>query len=80
LNPFGKYKLTGDPGAVLTYSGSGDAISTPSGSQLGVSQLVIEGFQLKGNPQATAGIHLLPTNYHVGQPSASPALASHNFF
>ena len=29
LNPFGKYKLSGDPGAVLTYTGSGDAITTP---------------------------------------------------
>jgi hypothetical protein len=62
LNPFGQYKLSGDPGAILTYSGSGDAISTPIGAQPGASQLLIEGFQLKGNSKATAGIHLLPTN------------------
>jgi nitrous oxidase accessory protein NosD len=62
LNPFGRYKLTGDPGAILTYSGSGDAISTPIGVQPGASQLLIEGFQLKGNVRAAAGIHLLPTN------------------
>jgi nitrous oxidase accessory protein NosD len=62
LNPFGKYKLTGDPGAVLTYTGNGDAIMTPVGQQPGYSQLLIEGFQLKGNPHASAGIHLMPTN------------------
>ena len=62
LNPFGRYKLTGDPGAILTYAGSGDAISTPIGVQPGASQLLIEGFQLKGTARATAGIHLLPTN------------------
>src|ERR1700733_3335779 len=28
LNPFGKYKLSGDPGAVITYTGSSDAINT----------------------------------------------------
>jgi parallel beta-helix repeat protein len=62
LNPFGKYKLSGDPGAVLTYTGSGDAITTPVGSLAGSSQLLIEGFQLLGNPHAAAGIHMLPTN------------------
>jgi nitrous oxidase accessory protein NosD len=62
LNPFGKYKLTGDPAAVLTYTGTGDAIITPVGQQPGYSQLLIEGFQLKGNPHASAGIHLMPTN------------------
>ena len=62
LNPFGKYKLSGDPGAVLSYTGSGDAITTPVGSLAGSSQLLIEGFQLRGNPRAAAGIHLLPTN------------------
>ncbi len=62
LNTFGTYKLTGDPGAVLTYSGTGDAITTSIGNQPGSSQLLIEGFQLKGNPHAASGIHLLPTN------------------
>jgi parallel beta-helix repeat protein len=62
LNAFGTYKLSGDPGAVLTYSGSGDAITTSIGNQAGSSQLLIEGFQLRGNPHATSGIHLLPTN------------------
>jgi hypothetical protein len=62
LISFGEYKLSGDPGAVLTFSGSGDAIATPIGGTPGVSQLLIEGFQLKGNGRATAGIHLLPTN------------------
>ncbi len=62
LNPFGRYKLSGDPGAILTYTGTGDAISTTIGVQPGASQLLIEGFQLKGNERATAGIHLLPTN------------------
>ncbi len=57
LNPFGKYKLSGDPGAVVTYTGSGDAISTPVNNLQGSSQLLIEGFQLRGNPHATAGIH-----------------------
>jgi parallel beta-helix repeat protein len=62
LNPFGKYKLSGDPGAVLTYTGSGDAITTPIKDLQGFSQLLIEGFQLQGNPHAASGIHTLPTN------------------
>jgi nitrous oxidase accessory protein NosD len=62
LHPFGKYKLSGDPGAVLAYTGTGDAIRTPVGSLAGSSQLLIEGFQLIGNPHAAAGIHMLPTN------------------
>jgi Right handed beta helix region len=62
LNPFGKYKLSGDPGAVLSYSGSGDAIITTINNLSGSSQLLIEGFQLLGNPHASAGIHTLPTN------------------
>jgi parallel beta-helix repeat protein len=62
LNPFGKYKLGGDPGAVLTYTGKGDAINTTIGIQPGASQLLIEGFQLAGNAHAGAGIHLMPTN------------------
>jgi parallel beta-helix repeat protein len=62
LNTFGTYKLNGDPAAVLNYSGTGDAITTSIGNQPGASQLLIEGFQLRGNPHAAAGIHLLPTN------------------
>lgn len=62
LNPFGKYKLSGDPGAVITYTGSGDAINTHANNMQGSSQLLIEGFQLKGNPHAMAGIHTMPTN------------------
>jgi parallel beta-helix repeat protein len=62
LNTFGTYKLSGDAGAVLNYSGSGDAITTSIGNQPGASQLLIEGFQLRGNPHASSGIHLLPTN------------------
>ncbi len=62
LNPFGKYKLSGDPGAVITYTGSGDAINTHANNMQGSSQLLIEGFQLKGNPHANAGIHTMPTN------------------
>ena len=62
LNPFGKYKLSGDPGAVVTYTGTGDAITTPVNNLQGSSQLLIEGFQLRGNPHATAGIHTMPTN------------------
>jgi parallel beta-helix repeat protein len=62
LNPFGKYKLSGDPGAVLTYTGSGDAIMTPVTNLAGSSQVLIEGFQLIGNPRATSGIHMMPTN------------------
>jgi hypothetical protein len=62
LNAFGKYKLSGDPGAVLTYSGTGDAIITPVSNLQGSSQLLIEGFQLLGNPHAASGIHTLPTN------------------
>jgi nitrous oxidase accessory protein NosD len=62
LNTYGRYKLSGDPGAVLTYTGSGDAITTSIGDQPGYSQLLIEGFQLKGNPHAASGIHMLPTN------------------
>jgi nitrous oxidase accessory protein NosD len=62
LNTYGRYKLSGDPGAILTYTGSGDAITTSIGDQPGYSQLLIEGFQLKGNPRAVSGIHMLPTN------------------
>lgn len=62
LNPFGKYKLSGDPGAVATYTGNGDAITTPVKSLAGSSQLLIEGFQLIGNAHALAGIHTMPTN------------------
>lgn len=62
LNPFGKYKLSGDPGAVVTYTGSGDAIITPISNLQGSSQLLIEGFQLHGNPHAASGIHTMPTN------------------
>jgi parallel beta-helix repeat protein len=62
LNTFGTYKLSGDAGAVLNYSGTGDAISTSIGNQPGASQLLIEGFQLRGNAHAASGIHLLPTN------------------
>jgi hypothetical protein len=62
LNPFGKYKLSGDPGAVLNYKGSGDAIVTAVNNLSGFSQLLIEGFQLLGNVHAAAGIHTMPTN------------------
>ncbi|MEA2541251.1 MAG: hypothetical protein QOH35_2617 [Acidobacteriaceae bacterium] len=62
LNAFGKYKLSGDPGAVLSYTGSGDAIITKVNNLMGSSQLLIEGFQLTGNAHAAAGIHTLPTN------------------
>ena len=62
LNTYGRYKLSGDPGAILTYTGKGDAITTSIGDQPGYSQLLIEGFQLKGNPHAVSGIHMLPTN------------------
>jgi len=62
LNTYGTYKLSGDPGAVLTYTGAGDAITTSIGNQPGSSQLLIEGFQLKGNSHAASGIHLMPTN------------------
>jgi parallel beta-helix repeat protein len=62
LNPFGKYKLSGDPGAVVTYTGPGDAIKTPVNNLQGSSQLLIEGFQIRGNPHALAGIHTMPTN------------------
>jgi parallel beta-helix repeat protein len=62
LTPFGKYKLSGDPGAVLAYTGSGDAITTPVTNMAGSSQLLIEGFQLLGNAHAASGIHMLPTN------------------
>ena len=62
LNPFGKYKLSGDPGAVLSYKGSGDAIPTTINNLSGSSQLLIEGFQLTGNTHAAAGIHTMPTN------------------
>jgi parallel beta-helix repeat protein len=62
LNPLGKYKLSGDPGAVLTYTGNGDAILTSVNNLAGSSQLLIEGFQLRGNAHAGAGIHTMPTN------------------
>jgi parallel beta-helix repeat protein len=62
LNPYGKYKLSGDPGAVLRYRGNGDAIITPVTNLMGSSQVLIEGFQLIGNSHATAGVHLMPTN------------------
>lgn len=62
LNAFGKYKLLGDPGAILSYTGSGSAIMTEVESLAGTSQLLVEGFQLMGNSHATAGIHTMPTN------------------
>ncbi len=62
LNPFGKYKLSGDPGAVLTYTGTGDAITTPVNNLQGSSQLLIEGFQLRAIRMPPPGSTLLPTN------------------
>ena len=63
LNIFGTYKLTGSPGTVISYTGSGDAIVTPIGTNgPGDSQLIIEGFQINGTASATSGIHTYPTN------------------
>lgn len=63
LNIYGQYTLTGSNGAVLTYTGTSDAIVTPIGPNgPGSSQLVIEGFHLYGTSAATSGIHTYPTN------------------
>lgn len=63
LQIFGTYKLTGSPGAVLSYTGTSDAIVTPIGPNgPGDSNLIIEGFQINGNASATSGIHTYPTN------------------
>jgi hypothetical protein len=59
---FGTYKLQGSPGAVLTWTGTGDAIVAQPG-YIGDGNLIIEGFQLVyGGSGTLNGIHLYPTN------------------
>ncbi len=58
----GAYMLDIDPGAMLSYKGTGDAILAPS-TGAGRAELLITGGQLIGNPKAQAGIHTLtPAN------------------
>jgi len=63
LNTFGTYKLTLDPGAVLVYQGSGDAILTRIPTNPTVVNLIIEGGTLLGNPNAKSGIHIMPSQH-----------------
>lgn len=66
-NIFGQYKLSGQPGTVLTWNGSTDAIVTRPVT-IGASNLTIEGFQLiNAGSGTTAGIHLYPTNHVIVQ-------------
>ncbi len=62
LNGNGAYMLDIDPGAMLKYTGAGDAILAPATGG-GRAELLITGGQLIGNPKAQSGIHTLtPAN------------------
>jgi hypothetical protein len=64
LETFGTYGLTLDPGAVLIYSGAGDAIVSPVGSSAitGSNHLLIQGGQISGTSAGVNGIHIYPGN------------------
>lgn len=62
LNIFSSYTLLLDQGAVLTYTGSGDAIQAPVNDSPNVSNWRVHGGQLIGNAAAASGVHVLPTN------------------
>jgi hypothetical protein len=61
LNKNGTFFFTCDPGAVINYTGSSDAIRTPPVGY-NSAHLVIQNCTIRGNPSAKAGIHTYPTN------------------
>jgi parallel beta-helix repeat protein len=58
----GSYRLIGEKGTVLNYTGSADAILAAVTLPSGDSNLQISGFQLIGTSKAATGIHLTPSN------------------
>lgn len=63
LNQFGGFSLLLDSGAILSYTGTGDAIQFPvAGAGPTEGACRISGGALFGNASAKSGIHLLPTN------------------
>jgi len=65
LNTYGTYGLTLDPGAVLTYTGSGDVIASQVNTYAitGSNRLVIQGGQIFCSTNSTTnGVHLYPGN------------------
>lgn len=61
LGTFGTLGLTLDPGAILQYTGAGDAVLTRITSNPTIANLIIQGGTILGNSSATAGIHLKPS-------------------
>jgi Right handed beta helix region len=61
---FATYRLIGEKGTVLKYSGPGDGIfvTTNHVAQVGVANLQISGFQLLGTSSGVDGIRIQPTN------------------
>lgn len=57
----GEIRMTCDPGAVINYTGSGDAIVTDAVG-FANARTVIENCRINGNPNAISGIHTYPTN------------------
>ena len=62
LGPLASTSSAVIPGLCSAIPGGGDAITTPVNNLAGSSQVLIEGFQLRGNAHAAAGIHTMPTN------------------
>jgi Right handed beta helix region len=58
----GSFRLIGEKGTVLSYTGSSDAIVASVSLPSGDSNLQISGFQLSGTSAASSGIHLRPSN------------------
>jgi hypothetical protein len=62
-NSLSTYALVLDPGAVLLYQGSGDAINLPPATAgPSISGCRISGGQIYGTSAGRSGIHLWPTN------------------
>lgn len=64
LNQFSAFSLILDQGAVLHYTGTGDAIQFPvvAGGGPGEGNCRLTGGFLIGNSSAVSGVHLYPTN------------------